>query len=345
MRRAVRGRDIKPGTVTSTLWLRWPCDELGNALRDAAAPCRGLLQVEARPPEPPGRLSRRPAMDPLPHARRARCSPCRLARPCPATRGGRAHWVRLRVRSDEYLLCAQCRRRPTARVIAALLNSTWIRALATMRAPARGGWFPAVQCARHRGRCLFRLAPSRTRHSRGRPPTAPSDDSALAVDDRVAILLELSRRGAQCPLRDRRPASLLRRLSRSSTPGPPRCGPVPSRRYRRLHGRSPSVSFLRRQTLTPHVAPPTAITSVPPRDPCDGPARRRAARPARGKRQDLDGTCGREALQWLRHDDGPRTGDAPLALASHREGSRCSRRDHVARPAQPSDRSRLGAAW
>jgi len=191
LRRAVRGRDIKPGTVTSTLWLRWPCDELGNALR--TLPPRAAAYFKSKR----DRLSRRSDYRDGP--------PWTLFRTRAALGAHRVVWPDLARRLEAAALSGYASAfvpmntcyvlnagdGPAARVIAALLNSTWIRALATVRAPLAAGGFrrfnarvieelPLPPCALE-DPALMRAATA-----------APSEDSAVAVDDRAAILLELT---------------------------------------------------------------------------------------------------------------------------------------------------------
>ena len=191
MRRAVRGRDIKPGAVTSTLWLRWPCDELGNALR--VLPPRAAAYFKARHE----RLSRRADYRDGP--------PWMLFRTRAALGFHRVVWPDLARRLEAAALSGHSAAfipmntcyvlnapdAAAARVIAALLNSTWIRALAAMRAPLAAGGF-----RRFNARVIEELPlPSRIFEDTALLHAAavgPCDESATAIDDRVGSLLELS---------------------------------------------------------------------------------------------------------------------------------------------------------
>jgi hypothetical protein len=192
MRRAVRGRDIKPGTVNSSRWIRWPCDEKGNALR--TLPPRAAAYFRSQR----DRLSRRADYREGP--------PWTLFRTRAALGDHRVVWPDLSRRLEAASLTgyaaafipmntcyvlnaadATC-----ARVIAALLNSTWLRALAAIRAPLAASGF-----RRFNARVIedLPLPPGALDDSDlTHAATAPfSDEGQAAVDERVACLLDLTR--------------------------------------------------------------------------------------------------------------------------------------------------------
>lgn len=191
MRRAVRGRDIKPGTVTSTRWIRWPCDELGNPLR--TLPPRAAAWFKSQR----DRLSRRADYREGPpwmlFRTRAAVGAHRVVWPDLARRLGAAALTGYAAAFIPMNTCyvLNAADGATARVIAALLNSTWLRALATIRAPIAASGF-----RRFNARVIEDLpipggAFEDAILTRAALAT-PSDDSAIAIDERVAILLDLT---------------------------------------------------------------------------------------------------------------------------------------------------------
>jgi len=191
MRRAVRGRDIKPGTVTSTRWIRWPCDELGNPLRNLPPRAAAYFRSQR------DRLSRRADYREGP--------PWTLFRTRAALGAHRVVWPDLSRRLEAAALTGYAAAfipmntcyvlnaadGTAARVIAALLNSTWLRALAAIRAPLAASGF-----RRFNARVIEALP---------LPPgafqdpalalaagAAFSEKALAAVDARTAILLGLS---------------------------------------------------------------------------------------------------------------------------------------------------------
>lgn len=141
MRRAVRGRDIKANDVTPRLWLRWPCTDEGMALeqlpRRASAwftPVRARLERRADYRDGP---------------------PWMLFRTRGAVRPHRVVWPDLARRLEAAALTAEQRSLvplntcyimavaddATAIGLATLLNSTWMRALASLRAPVAASRF------------------------------------------------------------------------------------------------------------------------------------------------------------------------------------------------------------
>jgi methylase of polypeptide subunit release factors len=191
MRRAVRGRDIRPGIVVSTRWIRWPCDELGNALK--TLPPRAAAYFKSKR----DRLSRRADYRDGP--------PWTLFRTRAALGAHRVVWPDLARRLEAAALTGHASAfipmntcyvlnapdGTAARVIAALLNSTWIRALATMRAPLAASGF-----RRFNARVIEDLPfPAGTFEDRALVHAATgtlSDEAAVVVDERLAHLLELT---------------------------------------------------------------------------------------------------------------------------------------------------------
>jgi hypothetical protein len=191
MRRAVRGRDIKPGTVTSTRWIRWPCDEKGNPLR--TLPPRAAAYFRSQR----DRLSRRADYREGP--------PWTLFRTRAALGAHRVVWPDLARRLEAAALTGYATAfipmntcyvlnaadGITARTIAALLNTTWLRALAAVRAPLAASGF-----RRFNARVIeeLPLPPGALDDTQLlEAATAPfSGDSGMAVDERVASLLDLT---------------------------------------------------------------------------------------------------------------------------------------------------------
>jgi len=191
MRHAVRGRDIRPGIVVSTRWIRWPCDELGNAL--PALPPRAAAYFKSKR----DRLSRRADYRDGP--------PWTLFRTRAALGAHRVVWPDLARRLEAAALTGHASafipmntcyvlnapNGTAACVIAALLNSTWIRALATMRAPLAASGF-----RRFNARVIENLPfPAGTLEDAALVHVVigpPSDNASVAIDERVAQLLELT---------------------------------------------------------------------------------------------------------------------------------------------------------
>jgi len=191
MRRAVRGRDIKPGTVTSARWIRWPCDEQGKPLR--TLPPRAAAYFKAHR----DRLIRRADYREGPQ--------WMLFRTRAALGAHRVVWPDLSRRLEAAALIGYASTfipmntcyvlnavdATAARIIAALLNSTWLRALATIRAPLAASGF-----RRYNARVIEDLPlPPGALEDEGLARAAaatPSDDSTAAIDARVAALLGLT---------------------------------------------------------------------------------------------------------------------------------------------------------
>ena len=169
MRRAVRGRDIKAGKVTSTRWIRWPCDPAGDPLR--TLPPRAAAYFKSQR----NRLCRRADYRDGP--------PWTLFRTRAALGAHRVVWPDLARRLEAaaltgadaatliplntcYVLVTADAR--TAQVLAALLNSEWIRALATVRAPLAASGFRRFNARVIEDLPLPRRAPGGRRSSRGR---------------------------------------------------------------------------------------------------------------------------------------------------------------------------------
>ena len=191
MRRAVRGRDIKAGQVRSSCWIRWPCDAAGDPLpalppRAAAyfKSCRNRLCRRADYREgPPWTLFRtRAALG----AHRVVWPD--LARRLDAAALTGAHAASMVPLNTCYVVVTADAH--AALILAALLNSLWIRALATVRAPLAASGF-----RRFNARVVENLPI---------PPAALEDpalsraaadagsEAVAAIDERVALLLRLS---------------------------------------------------------------------------------------------------------------------------------------------------------
>jgi hypothetical protein len=190
MRRAVRGRDIKPGLVTSSRWIRWPCDDAGDPLR--TLPPRAAAYFKSKRDQLTRRADYRDGPAWTLFRTRAALGAHRVVWPDLARRleaaslsGAAARLIPLN--TCYVLLVADAR---AAQVVAALLNSTWMRALAAVRAPLAASGF-----RRFNARVIEDLP---------LPPGA-LDDGALvgaaslhpaegmdAVNERVAHLLRLS---------------------------------------------------------------------------------------------------------------------------------------------------------
>jgi hypothetical protein len=191
MRRAVRGRDIKPGCVTSSRWIRWPCDAEGGPLRTlpprAAAYFRAQRERLCRRADyragPPWTLFRT----------RAAIGAHRVVWPDLARRleaaaltGDRAAFIPM---NTCYVLNATDDR--AAHVLAALLNSAWMRALAVIRAPLAASGFRRFNAQVIEGLPLPAGAMEDTALARAAAATRTAR-SIAAIDDRVAGLLELT---------------------------------------------------------------------------------------------------------------------------------------------------------
>ena len=192
MRRAVRGRDIKPGKVTSSKWIRWPCDAAGDPLR--TLPPRAAAYFKAQR----DRLTRRADYRDGP--------PWTLFRTRAALGANRVVWPDLARRLEAaaltgaaggalipmntcYVLTATDGH--IAEVLAALLNTTWIRALATIRAPLAASGFRRFNARVIEDLPLPPGAFEDTSLARA-AASAHSDDAIAAVDERVAMLLGLT---------------------------------------------------------------------------------------------------------------------------------------------------------
>ena len=192
MRRAVRGRDIKPGSVTSSKWIRWPCDAAGEALR--TLPPRAAAYFRAQR----DRLTRRADYRDGP--------PWTLFRTRAALGAHRVVWPDLARRLEAaaltgtaggalipmntcYVLTTTDGRE--AVVLAALLNTTWIRALATIRAPLAASGFRRFNARVIEDLPLPAGAFEDAVLARAAMATR-TDDAIVAVDERTAVLLELT---------------------------------------------------------------------------------------------------------------------------------------------------------
>ena len=192
LRRAVRGRDIKPGRVTPTRWIRWPCDPAGDPLHTLPPRAAAYFKSQRH------RLCRRADYRDGP--------PWTLFRTRAALGAHRVVWPDLARRLQAaaltgadaatliplntcyVLLTTEAR---AARVLAALLNSTWIRALATVRAPLAASGF-----RRFNARVIENLPlPGGALEDDAlvRAATAAcSAEGIAAIDERVALLLGLT---------------------------------------------------------------------------------------------------------------------------------------------------------
>ncbi len=192
MRRAVRGRDIKAGKVTSTRWIRWPCDPVGDPLR--TLPPRAAAYFKSQR----NRLCRRADYRDGP--------PWTLFRTRAALGAHRVVWPDLARRLEAaaltgadaatliplntcYVLVTADAR--TAQVLAALLNSEWIRALATVRAPLAASGFRRFNARVIEDLPLPRRALEDAVLAEA-ATAAHTADSIAAIDERVAMLLELT---------------------------------------------------------------------------------------------------------------------------------------------------------
>ncbi len=192
MRRAVRGRDIRPGCITPTRWIRWPCDPSGSPLR--TLPPRAAAYFRSHH----GRLSRRADYRDGPawtlFRTRAALGAHRVVWPdlsrrleAAALTGDAAAFIPM---NTCYVLNAGDERE--AMVLTGLLNSAWLRALAVLRAPLAAGGF-----RRFNARVVESLPlppgsledPALVRASTARR----SSRRASAIDARVAVLFELTR--------------------------------------------------------------------------------------------------------------------------------------------------------
>ena len=192
MRRAVRGRDIKPGQVRTTSWIRWPCDAAGNPL--PTLPPRAAAYFKSQRV----RLCRRADYRDGP--------PWTLFRTRAALGAHRVVWPDLARRLEAaaligpdaagliplntcYVLVTPDAR--TALVVAALLNSVWIRSLAALRAPRAASGF-----RRFNARVIENLPfPSAALDDTTlvQAAAAGTQQAAAEIDARVAFLLGLSR--------------------------------------------------------------------------------------------------------------------------------------------------------
>lgn len=191
MRRAVRGRDIKPGCVTSSRWIRWPCDADGAPLR--TLPPRAAAYFKARRE----RLCRRADYRDGP--------PWTLFRTRAAIGAHRVVWPDLARRLEAAALTGDAARfipmntcyvlnapdDAVAQVLAALLNSAWLRALALVRAPLAAGGFRRFNARVIEGLPLPDGALEDTLLARAAATTRTAR-SVAAIDDRVARLLDLT---------------------------------------------------------------------------------------------------------------------------------------------------------
>ncbi len=192
MRRAVRGRDIKAGQVTSSMWIRWPCDAAGDALR--ALPPRAAAYFKAQR----DRLTRRADYRDGP--------PWTLFRTRAALGAHRVVWPDLARRLEAAALVSAAHGRlvplntcyvlttpdaRTAEVLAALLNTTWMRALAAIRAPLAASGF-----RRFNARVIEDLPlPSGVFEDTTLACAVSSvqcDETNAVVEERVALLLRLT---------------------------------------------------------------------------------------------------------------------------------------------------------
>jgi hypothetical protein len=192
MRRAVRGRDIKPGQVTSGRWIRWPCDAAGDPLR--TLPPRAAAYFKSQR----DRLTRRADYRDGPpwtlFRTRAALGAHRVVWPDLARRleaaalTGPEAAILIPLNTCYVLVTADAR---TAQVVAALLNSTWIRALATMRSPLAASGF-----RRFNARVIedLPLPPGALEDTvLGQAATASrSAEGLAAIDERVAALFALT---------------------------------------------------------------------------------------------------------------------------------------------------------
>lgn len=192
MRRAVRGRDIKPGQVTSGRWIRWPCDAAGDPLR--TLPPRAAAYFKSQRDRLTRRADYRDGPPWILFRTRAALGAHRVVWPDLARRleavaltsPGAATLIPLN--TCYVLVTADAR---TAQVVAALLNSTWIRALATMRSPLAASGF-----RRFNARVIedLPLPPGALEDTvLGRLATASrSAEGLAAIDERVAALFALT---------------------------------------------------------------------------------------------------------------------------------------------------------
>jgi len=192
MRRAVRGRDIKPGKVTSSRWIRWPCDSAGDPLPTLPPRAAAYFRSQRE------RLRRRADYRDGPlwtlFRTRAAIGAHRvvwpdLARRLEAAALTGADEAALIPLNTCYVLVAPDAR--TAQVLAALLNSIWIRALAALRAP------PAASGFRRFNASVIEELPVPLRALEDAvladaATAARSADSIAAIDERAATLLGLS---------------------------------------------------------------------------------------------------------------------------------------------------------
>jgi hypothetical protein len=192
MRPAVRGRDIKAACVSSSRWLRWPCDADGAPLR--TLPPRAAAYFKAHRE----RLCRRADYRDGPHwtlfRTRAAIGAHRVVWPDLARRleaaaltGDMARFIPM---NTCYVLNATDDR--VATVVAALLNSAWMRALAVIRAPLAAGGFRRFNARVIEGLPFPQGALEDTGLARA-AIASRTGRSVAEIDDRVARLLDLTR--------------------------------------------------------------------------------------------------------------------------------------------------------
>jgi hypothetical protein len=193
IRPALRGRDIKPGTVSASRWIRWPCDAEGNALE--RLPPRAAAWFRAHRDRLRRRADYREGPPWALFRTRGAMAPHRVVWPDLAPRleaaaltgAGHAALVPL---NTCYVLTAPDG--DTAILMAALLNSTWLRALACIRAPMAASGFRRFNAAVIEA---LPLPPEALDDTRLRQ-VASTDRSAYdiqALDQRLARLLGLTR--------------------------------------------------------------------------------------------------------------------------------------------------------
>lgn len=139
LRRAVRGRDVRPQGLRTLVWLRWPCQDDGTPLPELPPRAAAWFERHA------ALLRRRADYRDGP--------PWRLFRTGAATAAHRVVWadiarslVAVPLEGDDliplntcYVVSAPCA--DTARHLACYLNTTWCRAISTRSAPVAAGGF------------------------------------------------------------------------------------------------------------------------------------------------------------------------------------------------------------